>query len=187
MPFVKQAALLEQLARDTNADTRILLGEGHTEAGIGKSLFDSVSSDLRFKLRIIPKSMPLEVYSALIDFADVFVTGDTGPMHLAAARRYSRSKSFEFRNRTAILSFFGATTPRMSGYDSFQPGFLASNQDAPSWCYQAGSRCRNITCLNKMFKTCKNVLCFEQVDVNGLATLVASYVNRLFQQTNTVQ
>jgi len=187
MPFVKQAALLEQIARDTNADTRILLGEGHTEAGIGKSLFDSVPSHLRSKLRIIPKSMPLEVYSALIDFADVFVTGDTGPLHLAAARRYSRSGSFEFRNRTAVLSFFGATTPRMSGYDSFQPGFLVSNQDAPSWCYQAGSRCRNITCLNKMYKTCKNVLCFEQVDVNGLATLVTSHVNRLFQQTSMVQ
>ena len=28
----------------------------------------------------------------------------------------------------------------MSGYDSFQPGFLDSNQDAPSWCYQAGTQ-----------------------------------------------
>jgi ADP-heptose:LPS heptosyltransferase len=186
MPFVSQAALLQQIARDTIADTRILLGEGHTEAGIGTSLFDSVSSELRSKIRIIPKSMRLEVYSALIDFADVFVTGDTGPLHLAASRRYSRTGNHQFRNRTAVLSFFGATTPRMSGYDSFQPGFLASNQDAPSWCYQAGSRCRNITCLNKMFKTCKNVLCFEQVDVNGLATLVASYVNGLFQQAPAV-
>jgi ADP-heptose:LPS heptosyltransferase len=187
MPFVNQAALLEQLARETIADTRILLGEGHTADGIGKSLLNSMPSQLRSKIHVIPKSLHLEVYSALIDFADVFVTGDTGPLHLAAARRYSRSGSYQFRNRTAVLSFFGATTPRMSGYDSIQPGFLPSNQDAPSWCYQAGSRCRNITCLNKMYKTCKNILCFEHVDVKGLATLVSSYVNGLFRQTHAVQ
>lgn len=186
MPFVNQAALLQQIAGDTIDETRILLGEGNTEAGIGARLLDSVPSELRSKIRIIPKSMRLEVYSALIDFADVFVSGDTGPLHLAASRRYSRTGNHQFRNRTAVLSFFGATMPRMSGYDSFQSGFLPSNQDAPSWCYQAGSRCRNITCLNKMFKTCKNVLCFEHVDVNGLATLVASYVNGLFQQTPAV-
>ena len=187
MPFVSQVALLEKLARDTSRNTRILLGEGHTEAGIGNRLHDAVSSRLRSKICIIPKSMSLEVYSAFIDFADVFVTGDTGPMHLAASRKYSRSGRHQFRNRTAILSFFGATTPRMSGYDSFQSGFLPSNQDAPSWCYQAGSRCRNITCLNKMFKTCKDVLCFEQVDVSGLATLVVSYIEGLFSQSRTVQ
>jgi hypothetical protein len=132
---------------------------------------------LRARIRIIPRAMRLEVYSALLDRADVFVTGDTGPLHLAASRKYSRSGSHQFRNRTAILSCFGATTPRTSGYDSFHQGFLDSNQDAPAWCYQAGSRCRNITCLNKMFKTCNTVRCFEQVDVSALAALVVSYVN----------
>ena len=28
-----------------------------------------------------------------------------------------------------------------------------------------------------MMKTCKTVRCFERVDVDGLATLVASYIN----------
>jgi ADP-heptose:LPS heptosyltransferase len=177
MPFENQAALLGILARNTTPDTIILLGAGHTEAGIGERLADSIPSPLRSKVRIIPPSMPLDVYSALIDFADVFVTGDTGPLHLAAARRYSRSGRYQFRNRTAVLSFFGATTPRLSGYDSSRPGYLPANQDAPSWCYQAGSPCRNITCLNKMFKTCKTVRCFEHVDVAGLAELVCSYLN----------
>ena len=120
--------------------------------------------------------MGVEAFGALIDAADVFVTGDTGPLHLAASRKYSRTGHFPFRNQTAILSFFGATTPRMSGYDSFQPGYLDSNQDAPAWCYQADSPCRNISCLNKLYKTCKTVRCFEHVDVNGMATLVASYL-----------
>jgi len=182
MPFESQAALLGLLARDTTADTTILLGAGHTEASIGERLADNIPSQFRSKVRIIPRSMPLEVFSALIDFADVFVSGDSGPLHLAAARRYSRSGRYQFRNRTAVLSFFGATPPRMSGYDSFQAGYLPANQDAPSWCYQAGSRCRNITCLNKMSKTCRTLRCFEQVDVAGLATLVAFHLNGLVRK-----
>ena len=182
MPFENQVRLLGLLAAESTPDTTILLGAGHTEAGIGERLADSISSPHRSKVRIIPRSMPLEIFSALIDFADVFISGDTGPLHLAAARRYSRSTHHQFRNRTAVLSFFGATTPRMSGYDSSQPGYLPANQDAPSWCYQAGSPCRNITCLNKMFKTCKTVRCFEHVDVEGLATTVARYLNGLGRQ-----
>ncbi len=187
MPFENQSAMLVQLAKNTNAATRILLGEGHTSAGIGNRLLDSLPAQLQSKVRIIPKEMPLEVYAALIDFADVFVSGDTGPLHLAASRKFSRSGNHQFRNRTAIFSFFGATTPRMSGYDSFQEGFLPSNQDAPSRCYQAGSRCRNITCLNKMFKTCKQVLCFEQFDVAGPARMIVSYLDGFVPEASTVQ
>jgi hypothetical protein len=135
-----------------------------------------IPPQLRSKLHIIPPSLPLEAYAALIDAADVFLTGDTGPMHIAAARRYSRSGKHQFRNRTAVLSWFGATPSRMSGYDSHQPGYLPANQDAPSWCYVAGSPCRNITCVNKMFKTCRTVRCFERVDVNALVTLVVSHI-----------
>jgi ADP-heptose:LPS heptosyltransferase len=186
MPLVNQVPLLEQLARRTRADTTILLGEGHTAAGIGNTLRDALPAALRSKVHIIPRTTSLATYSALIDLADIFVTGDTGPLHLAASRRYSLSGRHEFRNRTAILSFFGATAPRMSGYDSFHQGYLDSNQDAPSWCYQAGSPCRNITCLNKMFKTCKTVRCFEGVDVNALAAMVVSYVEKCFPPATAV-
>jgi ADP-heptose:LPS heptosyltransferase len=179
LPFGSQASLLERLTADTVSDATILLGAGHSSPGIGQRLVDALPASLRSKIRIIPPSMPLEVYSALMDFADVFITGDTGPLHLAAARRYARSGSHQFRNRTAVLSLFGATVPRMSGYDSVQRGYLPANQDAPSWCYQAGSPCRNITCLNKYFKTCRTVRCFEYVDVAGLATLVVSHLKGL--------
>lgn len=182
MPFESQSALLGRIARDTAPGTVILLGAGHTAVGIGQRLLESLPLSLRAGIRIIPPGMPLDAYGALIDHADVFVSGDTGPLHLAAARRYARSGSHPFRNTTAVLSFFGATMPRMSGYDSFQPGYIPSNQDAPSWCYQAGSRCRNITCLDKMMKTCKTVRCFEHVDGDGLATLVASHINERSQR-----
>ena len=179
LPFGDQAGLIERLAEVTADDTVILLGAGHSVKGIGARLVASVAPHRRAKLRIIPPTLPLDAYAALIDFADVFITGDTGPLHLAAARRYSRSGRHRFRNRTAVLSLFGATVPRMSGYDSDQPGYLPANQDAPSWCRQADSRCRNITCLNKYFKTCRTVRCFERIDVADLADLVASHLGAL--------
>jgi hypothetical protein len=100
-------------------------------------------------------------------------------MHLAAARKLSRSGRHDFRNRTAVLSIFGATPARMSGYDSVQPGYLPANQDAPSWSYTAGSPCRNISCLNKIFKTCRFVHCFDDVDAEALACLIEDHLKTL--------
>ncbi len=179
MPFDHQSNLLGQILQDTSPPATIFLGAGHTAAGVGQRLLESLPSPVQARVHIIPTDMRLDAYTALIDRADLFITGDTGPLHLAAARRYARSGSHQFRNMTAVLSFFGATPPRMSGYDSFQRGYIASNQDAPSWCYQAGSPCRNITCVNKMLKTCRAVRCFEHVDVDGLAAVATSYVRRL--------
>ena len=176
MPFEGQHTLLARIARDTPAETTILVGAGYTVEGVGQRLVDGMPAPLRAKMRIIPRRLPLPAYAALLDLADVFVTGDTGPMHLAAARRYPRTGAHAFRNRTAVVSFFGATLPRMSGYDSFQPGYLPANQDAPSWCFHAASPCHNITCLNKLYKTCNVVRCFEQLDVAAVAKVVVTHV-----------
>ncbi len=179
MPFEQQADLLRRLAV---LKVSILLGMGHTDAGIGVRLKASLPPFLGDRVKIIPVDMALDVYSALIDFCDVFISGDTGPLHLAAARKFSRTGRYMFRNRTAVLSFFGATPARMSGYDSFQPGYLPANQDAPSWSYTAGSPCRNISCLNKMYKTCPTVRCFEEVDMDGLVHRVSNYLESLAHQ-----
>jgi len=179
MPFDAQAELLQEIVAGAPTATTILLGAGHTAAGIGERLLAALPTAMQGGVRIVPRSMPLDAYAALIDFADVFVTGDTGPLHLAAARRYARSGCHQFRNRTAVLSFFGATPPRMSGYDSFRSGYLAANQDAPSFCYQAFSPCRNITCVGKLFKTCVTPRCFEHVDVAPLASHAAAHLHSL--------
>jgi len=176
MPFDKQADLLGHLAQ---SKASVLLGAGHSETGIGERLNASLALNSCARVKIIPTKLSLEAYSALIDFCDVFISGDTGPLHLAAARRYSRSGRYVFRNRTAVMGLFGATPSRMSGYDSLQPGYLPANQDAPSWSYTAGSPCRNITCLNKMYKTCLTVRCFEEVDVEGLAGRIMTYLQGL--------
>ena len=174
MPFDLQRALLSRLSHESPAGTAILVGAGHTADGLGQRLADSLPASRRMKTRVIPKQLPLAAYAALLDFADVFVTGDTGPLHLAAARRTSESGCYQLRNRTAIISIFGATLPRMSGYDSARTGYLPANQDAPSWCFHAPSHCHNITCLNKLYKTCRLVRCFEQVDVGAVARVALS-------------
>jgi ADP-heptose:LPS heptosyltransferase len=176
LPDEKQARLLAAIAR---LDAAILVGAGHTEAGIGERIIATLPPSLRSKAILVPASLSLEAYAALIDVCDVFVTGDTGPMHIAAARRSSRSGRHDFRNQTAVLSIFGATPARMSGYDSFQPGYLPANQEAPSWSYTAGSSCRNITCVNKIFKTCRDVRCFDDVDAEALAGLIEDYLKSL--------
>jgi ADP-heptose:LPS heptosyltransferase len=178
IPFDLQHALLRRIAREAPAGTAILVGAGHTADGIGQRLVDALPAWVRATTRVIPRQLPLAVFTALLDLADVFVTGDTGPLHLAAARRTSGSGSFRLRNRTAIISVFGATLPRMSGYDSARPGFLPANQDAPSWCVHAPSRCHNITCLNKLYKTCRSVRCFEKLDVDAVARVAVSWLRQ---------
>jgi ADP-heptose:LPS heptosyltransferase len=176
MPFDKQASLLASLAR---LNTKILVGAGHTESRIGHRLISSLEPRLRSLTRIVPASLSLAAYSALLDLSDIFITGDTGPLHLAAARKYSASGGRQFRNRTAVLSLFGATPARMSGYDSSRPGYLPANQDAPSRAYTAQSPCRNSTCVNKTFKTCRFVRCFDGVDIDGLTAWTEAYLRTL--------
>ena len=179
-PFTRIPAdvLSALLARIVRLDATALVGEGHTDAGIGGRIISILPASLRPKVVLVPARLSLEVYTALIDLCDIFVTGDTGPMHLAAAARSSRSGRYEFRNRTAVLSIFGATPARMSGYDSFQPGYLPACQSAPSWSYTAGSPCRNITCVNKTFKTCRKIRCFDEVDVGALSGLIGKYLEK---------
>lgn len=162
VPFKYQVDLVQFLLEK---DISILIGAGHSEAGLGARLIAAFPEPQRSRLHLIPAKMSLEAYSALGDHCDLFITGDTGPMHIAAARKVSLSGKHVLRNRTALLCLFGATPARMSGYDSFQPGYLPANQDAPSWTVVADSPCRNITCINKLFKTCQTIRCFESLDM----------------------
>lgn len=163
LPFAYQVDLVIRLLKD---GVSLLIGAGHVDVGIGNRLFEAIPTELRPRVRLIPAKMSLPAYAALSDQADLFISGDTGPMHIAAARKYSRTGKYKVRNQTAVLCFFGATPARMSGYASNQAGYFAANQEAPSWTFVAASPCRNITCLNKLFKTCKTVRCFEVLDLD---------------------
>ncbi len=165
VPFDKQVELLKLLAK---LPGRILLGTAFVERGIEERLLERLEPGEKAKVQIVPTSLSLEGYAALIDFADVFISGDTGPLHMAAARKMSKSGEVTFRNKTFVVSIFGATPARVSGYDSTSPLFQPANQDAPSRTYVSESPCRNVTCVNKMAKTCKTVRCFEVLDVERI-------------------
>jgi ADP-heptose:LPS heptosyltransferase len=174
VPFELQVSLIKRLAQ---LPYRILLGAGHTAKNIGLSLLSPLSLPQRKKITIIPPSTPLDCYVALIDFSDLCITGDTGLLHIAGAHKVARSKNYNFRNKTAIFSIFGATPARIYGYDSELSDFFPANQEAPSHVYISESPCRNITCINKMAKTCKTVRCFQFLDTEKIVSDIHSYLS----------
>ncbi len=173
IPFDIQRSLLRELS---DLECTILLGAGHVERLIEHELAYSLSAEERARIVFVPPSFNIDAYSALIDFSDAFISGDTGPLHLAAARKYSRETGRELRNKTAVFSIFGGTPPRIYGYDSTDPRYFPANQDAPSRTFIGDAACRNITCINKMAKTCKEVRCFQKLDVKGIVSEISRYL-----------
>ncbi|MHB8579695.1 MAG: glycosyltransferase family 9 protein [Ignavibacteriaceae bacterium] len=173
IPFNFQVDLLKGLAK---FNCTILLGSGYVEKDIEQKLFLSLPAEYREKIVIVPAGFKLDAYTALIDYSDIYITGDTGPLHLAAARKYSGSDGKSLKNKTAIFSVFGGTPPHIYSYDSKTPGFIAANQDAPSRAFIAPSQCRNITCINKLAKTCKTVRCFESLDIDEIISESANHL-----------
>jgi ADP-heptose:LPS heptosyltransferase len=174
IPFQIQVSLLKQIIE---LPCVALLGSSHTSKRIQSNLLNTMPLSQRNKIIIVPPSMPLDAYAALVDVSNVFITGDTGLLHIAAARKVSKHKDYQFRNKTAILSIFGATPARIYGYDSALPGYMSANQEAPSHAYVAASPCRNITCINKMAKTCKIVRCFQSLDIGRIMRDIKSFLS----------
>ncbi len=172
IPLEKQIAILRYIASNDNIES-ILLGAGHNKKDIEYKIMNCLDKKLRRKFYIIDKNVSLEVYSALIDFSKVFITPDTGVLHIAAAKKYSKSKYV--KNKTAIVSIFGATPARIYGYESKNPLFFDSNQNAPSKVFIADSPCRNITCINKKAKTCKEVRCFSHLNIKQIYNTILKY------------
>lgn len=90
--------------------------------------------------------MPLLELAALLDQADIILTGDTGVMHLAAATKRVAGEDGDCptRHTSRIIALFGGTNPSFYGYrtgatilgegrpeqHSFRPGFSKEGYDA---------------------------------------------------------
>jgi ADP-heptose:LPS heptosyltransferase len=181
IPHRDQIAILKKMA---SLDVSILLGVGYTAKNIETELLEKMTPEEKSKITIVPATVSLEAYGALIDFADVFISGDTGPAHMAAARKVSKSGKFQFRNKTFVITIFGATPPRLSGYDSTDPLYFGANQDVISKTYVSESPCRNITCVNKMAKTCKKVRCYEFLKTDIISSDIQNYLRSLTFPSN---
>jgi len=173
IPTNKQVLLIQSLLRFPEIG-KLFLGAGHSKTGIENDILNSLSISERERVVVVPTAVPIDVYAGIIDHCQLFVSGDTGPLHIAAARKIRVSNQMPLRNKTAVVSIFGATPARIYGYDSLKPGFFPSNQDAPAHIYIAESPCRNITCINKSQKTCKTVHCFKQLNMQRISKDIKS-------------
>lgn len=173
----KQLFLLKRLLSQDSFDF-LLLGPGITFKGIERYLFDNIPALLREKLVVLDKKLPLDTYASLLDICDVFITGDTGPMHIAAARKICVNNSPSFKNRTAIVEIFGSSEPRIYGYDSFGDTFVNASQDAPSKIFEATPDCKDITCsLQRIANKCSGERCFDGIDIDEIVAYIGGYLS----------
>jgi len=160
IPLPMQTELLRRLLVLDRYD-RVLLGPAYSFVEIPDKLCAQLAGDPGLgKLVRLPQGIPIDTYAGLIDRADLFITADTAQMHLAAARRVAPGLGGGFRNRTTLVSIFGATHSRVYGYDSFAQGYLDSSQDAPAKVFEGAPPCKNLTCIHKTRKNCRTVECF---------------------------
>lgn len=175
IPFGIQKELLKGIL--ANPETHILMNCGFTFNGIEKELLREIPSSCRKKVAVIPKETPIDVYAALTDYSDVFITGDTAPLHIAASKKIIVDSDLRFRNSTAVVGIFGATSSKIYGYDSFSADHIAAPQNAPSKVFEAFPVCKNITCIDKIFKACPEVKCFDGLTPEPIIDYVNSYLS----------
>jgi hypothetical protein len=167
------ARLLDAL---TDGPAHVLLEQGRASREVERRLLDALPAGKRRRVTVVPATLPLDAYAALLDACDVFVTGDGGPLHLAAARKRGAGGSWTPRNRTAVLSIFGATPSRVYGYGSGQAGYLPANQDAPSRAWDAESPCRTFAHINKGAIACEDARCFfRRLDIDAIVAAARAW------------
>lgn len=104
-----------------NSNLIVLLLPAYTDKNAAQAISSALSATFAgriFMLPAEPRASLLET-TALIDQADIFVTGDTGVMHLAAASKKIRTENTAGhapRNTVQILALFGGTNPGFYGY-----------------------------------------------------------------------
>jgi len=135
------AALSVVLRKSSNLIVGIL--PGYTDTLAVKKLELALLPEFSGRVFMLPveSNFTLLETAALIDQADIFVTGDTGVMHLAAATKrvaHNESTPFTPGNSVKIIAIFGGTNPDVWGDSertlivgrgrkeqrSFGPGFV---------------------------------------------------------------
>jgi len=103
-----------------NQHFAIYILPGYTKRDAARNLYESLSPDFSGRIFMIPREPPLSVLdtTALIDQAEIFITGDTGTMHLAVAFKVLVEKESDYspRNSRKVIALFGGTNPGLHGY-----------------------------------------------------------------------
>jgi hypothetical protein len=128
---------------------------------------------------LTPPEFSLVDLAALVDHCDVFVSGDTGPLHIAAARKHVVGTGTELRNRTSIVNVFKATDPRIYGYDSARPDLIDAGQEAPATVFSAEPPCKRLSCsLQRITASCAATLCQGELDGREVAASILEALER---------
>lgn len=94
---------------------------GYTSVQATPRLFNALSSCFPDRVeKLSPDDVPtLLATTALIDQAEIFMSGDTGVMHLAVATKMlSEPAKVSPKNMVKIITLFGGTHPGLYGYSS---------------------------------------------------------------------
>ncbi len=114
------AASLSQALRQCS-ELVVCILQGYTDPGAALKLLEALKPAFDGRVFLMPaepKPKLLDV-AAFIDQADVFVTGDTGLMHLAATfKKVSEGDATLYypHNGVHIITLFGGTNPGLYGY-----------------------------------------------------------------------
>jgi len=96
-PWEMYAEVVDGLVRDLGA-TVVLTGAGD-ERALAERVRDAVAEGTRASVRLAAGELPFPAFCALIEEADLVVTNNTGPMHVAAALK------------TPVVALFALTNP----------------------------------------------------------------------------
>lgn len=171
-----QIEILERIL-ESDRCWRLFMSSGFTFEGIERSLIGELPTKLAERITVVPRRLPIEAYAVLQDTCDVFLSADTGPMHIAAARKVSANGEDVFRNRTSVVGIFGPTLPRIYGYDSEREGYTSAHQDAPSRVFLARCPRKNLTCsLARIAEQCGGENCFQGLRAEEVAEYAISRI-----------
>ncbi len=119
-PIALLAASISQALRQC-PELVVCILQGYTDASAALKLHEALKPEYDGRVFLMPaqpKAKLLDV-AAFIDQADIFVTGDTGLMHLAATfKKVSEDDSTRYypTNGVNIIALFGGTNPGLYGY-----------------------------------------------------------------------
>ncbi len=138
----------------------VILGRGFTFAGVETEIVADLEPSDRQRVVICPESLTLDDFAALTDHCAVYIGGDTGPLHIAAARKIDPEGVVAYRNRLAVVGVFKATEPRIYGYDSTRDDMVDSSQSAVALTVESRPPCKNLTCsMQRISASCPALAC----------------------------
>jgi ADP-heptose:LPS heptosyltransferase len=155
---------------ETDLVGALVLGRGFTFRRVEDEILERLPAALRDRVVPCPDRLDLEDLAALVDSCRLYIGGDTGPLHIAAARKVDPEVRHRFANRTAVIGVFKASDPRIYGYDSDRAEMIGSSQQAPAITVEGLPPCKNLTCsLQRISASCAAVACQKALTAEAVA------------------